>query len=120
MRALRNLAMICLCAMPTMAFGKDGRLRCRADGVGGREAEIRVEGNAFRAKWEIREGEGQELGTLVNIRIDGVFVGAIELDELEDGELEGDLRQDVRNLDVRIRAGSLAQIGGLTCRFRRG
>lgn len=56
----------------------------------------------------------------MNIRIDGVFVGAIELNEVEGGELEGDLRQDVRNLNVRIKAGSLAQIGGLACRFRRG
>lgn len=106
-------------------LAKDGRLRCRDSGAGGREAELRFEQDdgdtAFRAKWEIDLNQGQVEGDIVNVTIDGVFIGGIELFQ-EKNELEGDIEfegNDFPSDFPRIREGTPVEIGALFCRFEK-
>ncbi len=114
-----------LAATSADVMAKDNRFRCRDDGPGGREAELRFElddGNPeFRAKWEINLNEGQVEGDVVNVTIDGVFIGGIVLSQ-KGSELEGDIEFDGRDFPTdfpSIRSGTPVEIGSLFCRFER-
>lgn len=109
-----------------LSYAKDDRFRCRATGAGGREAELRFEPSepSFRAKWEINLGQGQDVGTVVNVAINGVAIGGIVLGfDNAERQLEGDFRFDgADEFPVgfpRIVVGTPAQVGGLKCVFRR-
>jgi hypothetical protein len=106
-------------------FAKDDRLRCRDYGPGGREAELRFEqddGEAeFRAKWEIDLNQGQFEGTIVDVTIDGVFIGGITLSQ-DGNQLEGDIEfegDDFPEAFPDIRKGTPVEIGALFCRFEK-
>ena len=100
-----------------IAVAKDGRLRCRANGAEGREAELRFEDGELRAKWEIDVGAGQVAGDEVAVAISGIPVGKILLDEVEDDQLEGDFR--INGGFPAIRSGTKATVGSLKCVFRK-
>lgn len=102
---------------------KRERFRCRADGDGGREADLRLrvkDGDVeFRAKWEIDKGEGQDVGTVVNVSIDGVFIGGIVLEDDGD-QLEGDIEFEDDEFPEdfpEIEEGTPVSIGALFCEF---
>lgn len=103
--------------------GRGDRLRCEAEGGGGREAELRLrvdDGEAeFRAKWEIDKGQGQVVGTVVSVAIDGVFIGGIVLEDDGD-QLEGDIEFEEGNFPPDfpdIVEGTPVAIGSLACTF---
>lgn len=99
------------------ALAKDGKLRCRANGAEGREAELRLEDGMLEAKWEIQadNASGQTIGTRVRVNINGTEMPSILLDSIEGNELEGSYEIS-RGIPV-IRSGTRATIGALTCRF---
>lgn len=121
MRFLIRFAPLCAFTLSSLpAAAKDDRFRCRAAGTGNRQAEIRVEPGKFRAKWQINKGEGQDVGTIVNVAINGEQVGAIILKD--DGrQLEGKIEQRGRFAATlpAVKAGTPGQVGSLTCVFRR-
>ncbi len=121
MRFLIRFAPLCaFTLLSTPALSKDDRFRCRAVGTGNRQAEIRIEPGKFRAKWQINKGEGQDVGTIVNVAIDGEQVGAIILKD-DGNQLEGKIEQRGRFAKdfPTVKSGTSGQVGSLTCTFRR-
>lgn len=107
----------------SIVHAKDDRLRCVDKGPGGREADLRFEIDdgdiEFRAKWEINLDQGQEPGDVVDVTIDGIFIGGIVL-QLDGNQLEGDIELEGKSLPKGfpdIFEGSTTEIGALFCTF---
>jgi hypothetical protein len=114
---MKFFILIALMLSSEFALAKDGRLRCRANGAEGREAELRLEDGVLEAKWEIdaNNNSGQTIGTRVRVNINGTEMPPIILDSIEGNELEGSY-EIFRGIPV-IRSGTRANIGALSCRF---
>lgn len=118
---MRSVLIALALTVSASAIAKDDRLRCRAAGTENRQAEIRVEPKRFRAKWQINKGAGQDVGTLVPVTIAGQSIGDIVLED-DGAQLEGkmEFRGSFPGNLPAVKDGMPAQVGSLSCTFRRG